>query len=111
MPLPPACPLPVVVHVPMKITPFLQPGGVFCVFVVSLSLLLTTPLEGGEQGLWLSLCRKKTAKQGRLCLFPHTAYNAGDPGSIPGLGRSPGQRNGTPLQYSCLESAMDGEAR
>ena len=32
-----------------------------------------------------------------------SAYNAGDPGSIPGLGRSSGEGNGTPLQYSCLE--------
>ena len=39
-----------------------------------------------------------------------SAYNAGDPGSIPGLGRSPGERNGNPLQYSCLENPMDGGA-
>ena len=36
--------------------------------------------------------------------------NAGDPGSIPGLGRSSGEGNGNPLQYSCLENPMDGEA-
>ena len=33
--------------------------------------------------------------------------NAGDMGSIPGLGRSPGEGNGKPLQYSCLENPMD----
>ena len=33
--------------------------------------------------------------------------NAGDPGSIPGSGITPGGRNGNPLQYSCLENAMD----
>ena len=33
--------------------------------------------------------------------------NAGDPGSITGAGRSPGEGNGTPLQYSCLENPMD----
>ena len=33
--------------------------------------------------------------------------NAGDPGSIPGSERSPGGRNGNPLQYSCLENSMD----
>ena len=38
------------------------------------------------------------------------ACNAGDPGSIPGLGRSPGEENGNPLQYSCLETSMDGGA-
>ena len=35
--------------------------------------------------------------------------NAGDLGSIPGLGRSPGEGNGSPLQYSCLENPMDPE--
>ena len=38
-----------------------------------------------------------------------SACNAGDPGSIPGLGRSPGQRNGNPLQYSFLENSVDRE--
>ena len=33
--------------------------------------------------------------------------NAGDPGSFPGSGRSSGEGNGNPLQYSCLESSMD----
>ena len=33
--------------------------------------------------------------------------NAGDPDSIPGLGKSPGERNGYPLQYSCLKNSMD----
>ena len=36
-----------------------------------------------------------------------SAYNAGDMGSIPGLGRSPGEGNGYPLQYSGLENSMD----
>ena len=39
-----------------------------------------------------------------------SACNAEDPGSIPGLGRPPGKGNGNPLQYSCLENAMDGGA-
>ena len=45
--------------------------------------------------------------------FPHSsvnkesACNAGDLGSIPGLGRSPGEENGKPRQYSCLENSMD----
>ena len=37
-----------------------------------------------------------------------SAYNAGDLGSIPGSGRSPGEGNGNPFQYSCLENPMDG---
>ena len=36
-----------------------------------------------------------------------SAYNAGDPGSIPGSGRSPGGGNGNPLQYPCLKKPMD----
>ena len=39
-----------------------------------------------------------------------SAYNAGDLGSVPGSGRSPGEGNGNPLQYSCLENPMDGGA-
>ena len=36
-----------------------------------------------------------------------SACNAGDPGSISGLGRSPGEGNGNPLQYYCLENSTD----
>ena len=38
---------------------------------------------------------------------PAYAGEAGDAGSIPGLGRSPGEGNGNPLQYSCLRNPMD----
>ena len=55
------------------------------------SLTLTVDFPGGSDG-------------------EASAYNAGDLGSIPGSGRSPGEGNGTPLQYSCLENPMDGEA-
>ena len=57
-----------------------------------------------------------------MCLFTYTllielwglpcsdskksAHNVGDPGSIPGSGRPPGEGNGYPLQYSCLENSM-----
>ena len=36
-----------------------------------------------------------------------SVYNVGDPGSSPGLGRSPGEGNDNPLQYYCLENPMD----
>ena len=36
-----------------------------------------------------------------------SAYNVEDPGSIPRLGRSPGEGNGNPLRFSCLENPMD----
>ena len=39
-----------------------------------------------------------------------SACNVGDPGSIPGSGRSPGEENGNPLQHSCLENPIDGGA-
>ena len=39
-----------------------------------------------------------------------SARKAGDPGSIPGLGRFPGEGNGNPLQYSCLDNRTDREA-
>ena len=48
--------------------------------------------------LWLS----KPGSGGKA-----SACNVGDPGSIPGLGRSPGEGNGNPFQYSCLENSMD----
>ena len=40
-----------------------------------------------------------------------SASNAGDLGLIPGLGRYPGERNGNPPQYSCVENPMDGGAQ
>ena len=55
-------------------------------------------------------------RQGCLLGFPggsdskESACNAGDPDSIPGSGRSPGEGNDYPLQYSCLENPMDREA-
>ena len=53
---------------------------------------------------------------GRVCIYEgrpdnsdgkESACNTGDPGSIPGSGRPPGEGNGNPLQYSCLENPMD----
>ena len=46
-------------------------------------------------------------------VFPHSslskesACNVGDPGSVPGFRRYPGEGNGIPLRYSCLENPMD----
>ena len=45
-----------------------------------------------------------------LIEYKASAYNAEDLGSIPGSGGSPGEGNGNPLQYSCLENPMDGRA-
>ena len=54
-------------------------------------------------------------RQAQLCLpggsdGKESVGNAGNPAWIPGLGRSPGEGHGNPLQYSCLENLMDGGA-
>ena len=71
----------------------------------------------GEAGLGPRLCDLAAdGGAGTRGAFPGgsgskvSACNAGDTGSIPGLGRSPGEGNGNPLQYSCLENPMGGEA-
>ena len=43
-------------------------------------------------------------------MVKHSPASAGDTGPIPGPGRSPGEGNGNPLQYSCLEDPMEGES-
>ena len=66
-------------------------------------------MEIGKRGeKWKLL----TLSVGFPCGFDgkESARKAVDPGSIPGSGRSPGEENGYPLQYSCLENSMDGEA-
>ena len=76
-----------------------------------------------DRGAWWATVHR-VAKSGtqlkRLSTHAHTflggsevkasASSAGDLGSIPGSGRSPGEGNGNPLQYSCLENPMDGGA-
>ena len=58
----------------------------------------------------LAICMSSLEK----CLFMSFSkafvYNVGDLGSIPGMGRSSGEGDGNPLQYSCLENPMDGRA-
>ena len=68
-----------------------------------------------NQGLLMQVSQPKFPVSNDKCRdFPGgsdgkaSTYNAGDPGSIPGSGRSPGEGNGNSLQYSCLESPMDG---
>ena len=67
-------------------------------------MLEVTPFEERQ------FLRKDSAKS---WVFPGcsdgkaSVCNAGDPGSIPGLGRSPGEGNGSPLQYPCLENPLD----
>ena len=58
------------------------------------------------------LCRFMFSCRGFLhsSVSKESACNAGNPGSTPGLGRSPGEGNGNPFQYSCLENPMDQRA-
>ena len=71
-----------------------------------------------NQSVWFTTLtkRKKKITFDVEKVFPggsngkESACNAGDPDSIPGSGRSPGEGNGNPLQYSCLENPMDGGA-
>ena len=64
---------------------------------------------GGEKWFWIYFCKYLIiwgipgGSDGN-----EAACNAGDPGSIPGSGRSPGEGNGNPLYYSSLENSMDG---
>ena len=71
-------------------------------------LLVQRSKQSGEKKGNLSLV-SSTGKVGFLCssVGKESAYNAGDLGLIPGLGRSSGEGNGNPLQYSCLENPMD----
>ena len=54
--------------------------------------------------VYIHICRTETS------LVEGLLINAGDPGSIPGSGRPPGEGNGNPLQYSCLGNPMHREA-
>ena len=74
-----------------------------------------------KYSLQQSLLRKAALRKVKLFAQDYTgspggsevkasACNAGDLGSIPWSGRSPGEGNGNPLQYSCLENPMDGGA-
>ena len=60
-------------------------------------------LENGVYTSWIPLLIFSDGSDGKA-----SAYNAGDLDSVPGLGRSPGEGNGNPLQYSCPENPMDG---
>ena len=51
-----------------------------------------------------------TTLQAGISEVKASAWNVGDQGSIPGSGKAPGEGNGNPLQYSCLENPMEGGA-
>ena len=59
---------------------------------------LCFPFEIRQRNIWASLVAQ---------IVKEFACNVEDPGSIPRLGRSAGEGNGNPLQYSCMENSMD----
>ena len=67
--------------------------------------LIHSHQDGGNEG-WQRCGGSPGGSDGKS-----SACNAGGLGSVPGLGRSPGEGNGTPLQYSCLENPMDRGVR
>ena len=66
---------------------------------------MTLVSEGGERRVRFLVLSFRGGSDDK-----ESACNAGDLGLIPGSGRSPGEGNGNPLQCSCLENPMDGEA-
>ena len=106
--------------IPLKVSqcPTLQNNfrcyGRFCLIKINHTSLLQPTLKGKKKR------EKQTKKAGKENIYgssfmhllvaqsvKNLPCNAGDPGSIPGLGRSPGEGNGSPLQNSCLENPMD----
>ena len=75
-------------------------------------------MDRGAWGGYHAWDHKESDTMERLIISPwgflgggkEFSYHAGDPGLIPGLGRSPGEGNGYPLQYSCLGNPMDSGA-
>ena len=73
--------------------------------ITAIKLVDAMARNRAHQGMGVRAGQKAADSDGKVA-----AYNAGDPGLNPGLGRSPGEGNGNPLQYSCLENPMDGGA-
>ena len=65
----------------------------------------TTTVQG-KDCLFLSMCLLKTGASQVVLVVKNLPADAGDAGSIPGSGKSPGEGNGNPRQYSCLENLM-----
>ena len=91
--------------------PFLSSGSlpsdcneILCIWKSSSYWILTSL---GFQGFFFKNSRLKCMEFPGGSLIKNLPANAGDLGSIPGLGRSPGGGNGNPLQYSCLENSID----
>ena len=77
---------------------------------IHLSFLLDFPDDSVSQESACSIGKPKIQSFPGSSAGKESACNAGDSSSIPRLGRSPGEGDGYPLQYSCLENSMDRRA-
>ena len=84
--------------------------------VKNLPVMQETPVQGHDSWAGKFPWRRDRIPTSVFLGFPgdsdgkESACNVGDPGSICGLGKSPGEGNGNPLQYSCLENPVDRAA-
>ena len=92
------------------------PSPPLALFVVMLPKAYLTSHSTMSGSRWVITPPWLSGSLGSFLCFPggsdgkESFCNAGDPGLIPWLGRSPGEGNGNPFQYPCLENSMDGEA-
>ena len=75
----------------------------YCCFLVDMIIFVSLALASVKQDFCVYIGTGGSDGTDSAC-------NVGDLGSIPGPGRSPGEGNGNPLQYSCLENPMDRDA-
>ena len=84
---------------------------IFILFTYNLVLLISYTTEFSlwfsSENYFISLVIFSMIQKFSNSVDKESSCNAGDPGSIPGWGRSPGEGNGNPLQYYCLENPMD----
>ena len=112
--------------IPSELSQVLKDGAVKVLHSICQQIWKTQQQsQDWKRSVFIPIPRKDNAKEcsnyRTTALISHTSlpgssdskvsvYNAGDPGSILGSGRSPGKGNGNPLQYSCLENPMGGGA-
>ena len=83
-----------------------------CLSATSRTAACQVPLSTFSQGLVKFMFIESARLSNHLpggAVVKNPPASAGDMGSIPGSGRTPGEENGSPLQYSCLQNPMDGE--
>ena len=105
-------------EIPVKLFQILKDDAVKVMYSICQQIWKTQQWpQDWKRSVFIPISKKGNAKEcSNYCTiarFPGgsvgkaSAYNAGDPGSIPGSRRSPEEGNGNPLQYSCLENPMD----